>query len=54
MKVPYMLILGKREAEAGQVSVRLRSGESMNGIPYEEFESKIISNIKERKLEIAL
>jgi len=54
MKVPYMLILGKREAEAGQVSVRLRSGEAINGIPYEEFESKLTSNIKERKLEIAL
>ncbi|MBT4500425.1 MAG: threonine--tRNA ligase [Gemmatimonadetes bacterium] len=29
-KVPYMLIAGDREAESGQVSIRLRSGENLD------------------------
>jgi threonyl-tRNA synthetase len=36
-KVPYMLIVGDREVESGQVSVRLRSGEDLKGKPVEEF-----------------
>ncbi|MBN1485409.1 MAG: threonine--tRNA ligase [Chloroflexia bacterium] len=36
-KVPYMLILGRREAAAGQVSVRLRSEEDLGAMPLEQF-----------------
>ena len=32
-KVPYMLITGDREAEAGTASVRLRSGEDLKAVP---------------------
>ena len=36
-KVPYMLIVGDREVEKGQVSVRLRSGEDLKGKAVDEF-----------------
>jgi threonyl-tRNA synthetase len=36
-KVPYMLILGEKEQEAGEVSIRPRVGDQMNGIPFDEF-----------------
>ncbi len=36
-KVPYMLVVGDREAEAGAVSVRLRSGEDLKSMPVERF-----------------
>jgi threonyl-tRNA synthetase len=36
-KIPYMLIVGDREAEAGEVSVRLRSEEDMGAMPLEGF-----------------
>jgi threonyl-tRNA synthetase len=31
-KVPYMLVIGDREQEAGQVAVRLRSGEDLGAM----------------------
>jgi threonyl-tRNA synthetase len=36
-KVPYMLVVGDKEAEAGAVSVRLRSGEDLKSKPLDEF-----------------
>lgn len=36
-KVPYMLVVGDREVESGQVSVRLRSGEDLKGRSVHEF-----------------
>lgn len=36
-KVPYMLVVGDREVENGQVAVRLRSGEDLKGKPVDEF-----------------
>ena len=36
-KVPYMLVVGDREAEAGAVSVRLRSGEDLKSMPLDRF-----------------
>jgi len=35
-KVPYMLVLGDREAEAGTVAVRLRDGQDMGSMPVEQ------------------
>jgi threonyl-tRNA synthetase len=40
-KIPYMLIIGDREAENGQVSVRLRTGENLGTKPIEEVSNKI-------------
>ena len=37
LKVPYQLILGGQEVELNTVSLRSRSGEQKNGLPFEEF-----------------
>ncbi|MBX3012168.1 MAG: threonine--tRNA ligase [Caldilineaceae bacterium] len=36
-KVPYMLVIGKREAEHGQVSVRLRTEADLGAMPVADF-----------------
>jgi len=36
-KVPYMLIAGDRDIAAGHVSVRLRTGEDLKGMPLDDF-----------------
>jgi threonyl-tRNA synthetase len=36
-KVPYMLVVGDKEAEAGAVAVRERSGENRGPLPLDEF-----------------
>jgi threonyl-tRNA synthetase len=40
-KVPYMLILGKKEAETAAVSVRGRDGAEMKGVSPAEFIERI-------------
>jgi threonyl-tRNA synthetase len=47
-KVPYMLVMGDREAEAEQVSVRLRSGEDLGALPVEGFLDRAKSEIEQR------
>ena len=44
-KVPYMLIAGDREMEAGQVAMRLRSGENVDARPVEEVVDLIVGKI---------
>jgi threonyl-tRNA synthetase len=36
-KIPYMLVVGDKEKEAGAVAVRLRSGEDLKARPLSEF-----------------
>lgn len=36
-KVPYMLVIGRREVQSNQVSVRLRTEEDLGAMPLEEF-----------------
>ncbi len=50
-KVPYMLILGDKEKDSGTVSVRLKNGTIIEGMPFAEFVEKLNIEIKERKLE---
>ncbi len=40
-KVPYMLVLGDREQESGQVSPRARSGENLPSVPLEGFTASL-------------
>ncbi len=47
-KVPYMLIVGKREEAANTVSVRLRSGEDLGAIPLEDLISRIKAEIDQK------
>jgi threonyl-tRNA synthetase len=45
-KVPYMLIVGDREAKADEVSVRLRSEENLGAISVEEIISRISQEVE--------
>ncbi len=51
-KIPYMLIAGDRDIEAGQVSVRLRSGEDLGGIPVDEVIARLEQIVSSRSLEL--
>ena len=48
-KVPYMLVIGAREAEAGQVAVRHRKQGDLGAQPLEEFiaEAKRLAEVKD-------
>lgn len=50
-KVPYMLILGDKEVETKTISVRLKNGTELKGLPFDEFSQKLIEEIKQRRLE---
>jgi threonyl-tRNA synthetase len=45
-KVPYMLVVGDREAKTGEVSVRLRSEEDLGAFSVEDFISKISKEVE--------
>ncbi len=47
-KVPYMLIMGDRDEEANQVSVRLRSQEDLGGMSVEAFLERAQADIESR------
>ena len=47
-KLPYMLVVGDREAESGKVAVRTRSGEDLGAMPFDDFAAKILDEIKTR------
>ncbi len=36
-QIPYMLIVGNRDAAAGNVSVRLRTDEDLGAMPLDQF-----------------
>ena len=52
MKVPYMLVVGKNEMEAGQVSLRVRDGSQQNGIALSEFIARAKDRIEKRAGEL--
>jgi threonyl-tRNA synthetase len=47
-KVPYMLVVGDREAEAGKVAVRLRSEEDLGAMSVESFLDRAQHEIRQR------
>ena len=49
-QVPVMLVVGDRDAEAGAVSPRLRTGEERQGVPIAEFVADLSSRIAAREL----
>ena len=49
-KIPYMLIVGDREAEAGTVSVRLRTEEKAGDVPLEDFVRRAREAVEDRRL----
>jgi threonyl-tRNA synthetase len=47
-KVPFMLIAGASDAEAGAVSFRYRDGEQRNGIPVDQAVAEIVDTVARR------
>jgi len=52
MKVPYMLVVGENEANAGQVSLRVRDGSRQDNIPLAEFIARANDRIATRAGEL--
>jgi threonyl-tRNA synthetase len=48
-KIPFMLIAGEEDHQAGAVSFRYRSGEQKNGVSVDDAISEIESSIRERR-----
>jgi threonyl-tRNA synthetase len=51
-KVPYMLVVGDREAEAGAVAVRLRTEEDLGARPVDEVVATLKRLVEEKSLEL--
>jgi len=51
-KVPYMLVVGDREAADNAVAVRLRTNENMGATPLESFVERITGIIKSKSREL--
>lgn len=49
-KIPVMVVVGDRDAEAGAVSPRLRTGESSQGVPLDDFVAELRGRIERREL----
>jgi threonyl-tRNA synthetase len=52
MKVPYMLVVGDNEMQAGQVSLRARDGNQQNNIPLDQFIARAKDKIARRVNEL--
>jgi threonyl-tRNA synthetase len=52
-KIPYMLVVGEREAAEGKVAVRLRSGTDLGPMPLEQFVDRIKSEAETRRDRLA-
>ena len=53
-KVPFMLIVGDKEVSAETVSVRARSGEQQNNVPFTSFKENISKAIAEKVKDLKL
>ncbi len=56
MKMPYMVVVGKREAEQGTVAVNVRGAgkeQKPNSVPLDEFVSRVVSENRSRTLTLA-
>ena len=53
-KVPYMVVVGEKEAEAGTVAVRLRSGQEVPGLPAGAFATWLAGRARERTAALAV
>ena len=47
-KIPYMLVIGDKERDAGAVAVRLRTGEDLKAMPVDQFIGRVVPIIKAR------
>jgi len=50
-KVPYLAVVGQREADAGTVAVRARgTGKKQEILPVEEFVRRLVEEVRTRSL----
>jgi len=47
-KIPYMLVIGKKEKESLNLAIRTRKGEILSDVPIEQFVSRVSKEIAER------
>ena len=47
-KIPYMLLAGDQDTDAGAVSFRYRNGEQKNGVPVAEAVAEIVAAVEQR------
>jgi threonyl-tRNA synthetase len=52
MKVPYMLVVGDNEMNAGQVSLRVRDGSQENNIALDGFKARVKDKIANRSSDL--
>ncbi len=50
MKAPYVLVIGDREAESGELTVRDRAGTETKGVPFDEFVAALVEEARTRRL----
>jgi len=50
-KIPYMLVVGQKEADEGAVSIRYRDGRQENGVKLADFKARILEKIASKDLE---
>ena len=53
-KIPLILTIGNKEKESGNLSVRTLDGTVRFGVPHEEFLARVLSHIRERKLDLKI
>lgn len=51
-KIPYMLVAGDKERDAGAVAVRLRTGEDLKAMPVEQFIARVQPIVAQRRNEL--
>jgi threonyl-tRNA synthetase len=51
-KIPYMLVVGDKEAEDGLVAVRTRENEDRGAVPVAEFRDNTLELIRTRSMDI--
>jgi threonyl-tRNA synthetase len=54
MKIPFMIVVGDREAEAGTASLRLRSDQQLPAMKIDQIIEMISGNIKDRSFSIEM
>jgi len=50
-KIPYMLVVGDREAEANAAAVRLRSGDDLGAMPLDDIQARMLDEVTTKALE---
>jgi threonyl-tRNA synthetase len=51
-KIPYMLVVGQREADEGTVSIRLRDGKQLPAMKVADFAQYALTQVESRSLEL--